>query len=130
MTMIVVVVFLAPAARGGYFSLFKNTNLFMHLLIPLVCIISFVFFESTKKLRFAVAFAGMIPMFLYAVYYCINIALHLENGEISRKYDWYGFAIGGIRFAPVSLAVIFSLTFLISLLLWLFNRKCANNGEL
>ena len=72
LTMLVTVFFLAPGAEH-YYDLFLNTNFFMHLLTPLLCIITFVFFEPVEKNSFLLSFTGIIPMLLYALYYIPNI---------------------------------------------------------
>ncbi|MBQ5490497.1 MAG: hypothetical protein IIT68_00355 [Treponema sp.] len=121
LTMMVTVFFLAPTSSGGYFSLFLNSNLFMHLIIPLLCIVSFVFFEPCN-IPFKLTVTAAVPMLLYAVYYGGNILLHLENGQTSSKYDWYGFLGGGMQTFPVVIIGIALLTWGFALALWKANR--------
>ena len=58
-------------SKTTYFAYFMNSNLFMHLITPLLCIISFIFFEPAK-LSFVESFTGICPMILYAFYYIPN----------------------------------------------------------
>ena len=44
LTMIVTVFYLAPTSNGNFLRYFINSNCFMHLITPLLCIISFIFY--------------------------------------------------------------------------------------
>lgn len=123
LTMVTTAAFLAPTAPNGYFSMFKNSNLFYHFVVPLLSLITFVFFEGTGKIRFRYTFFGVLPMIVYGVFYSINIFSHMEYGRVSIVYDWYGFAQSGTRELIFVIPVIISATYLISYLLWEFNRK-------
>lgn len=123
LTMLTTVLFLAPTSKHGYFSLFTNSNLFFHFVIPLLSLITFIFFEKTEKIKFKYTFAGIIPMFLYGIFYSINIFTHIENGKVSPIYDWYGFVQNGIKDVFFVIPVILGATYLISFLLWDFNKK-------
>ncbi|MCR4741314.1 MAG: hypothetical protein K5866_00370 [Treponema sp.] len=124
LTMMVTVFFLAPQSTTTYFDYFMNSNLFMHLLTPLLCIISFVFFEKSE-ISFAKTFYGIIPMLIYACYYLPNILLHLDNGKVLPKYDWYGFLAGGLGTIWLVIPIILLLTWGFSLGLWALNKKLA-----
>lgn len=126
LTMLTTAIFLAPTTPYGYFSMFKNANLFYHFLTPLLSIITFVFFEGTNKIRFRYTFVSVIPMFLYAIYYVGNVLAHIENGNINMIYDWYGFFAGGTSNIICVVPIMIGSTYLISYLLWFFNRKTAN----
>ena len=117
--------FIAP---GGYFSLFVDSNLFFHLLIPLLSIISFIFFEPNDLIRFKHSFLGLIPMGIYSIFYTINALAHLENGKVSYEYDWYGFAQGGVAIFPFVILGMILATYLICFLLYIGNKKLAKIG--
>lgn len=125
LTMLVTAFFLAPF-QYDFFSLFMDSNLFLHLVIPLVCIVTFVFFEPAD-ISTAQTFAGAVPMLIYAIFYSTNIILHLQNGQTSHDYDWYGFLDGGVNtiwfVAPLMLAV----TWAMALLIQTANKKFAHN---
>ncbi len=125
LTMMVTVFFLAPHSTTTYFAYFMNSNFFMHLVTPLLCIISFVFFEPAEKHPFALTFAGIIPMLLYGFYYIPNILLHLENGKTSHDYDWYGFLGGGVNTIWFVVPLVVAVTWVFSILLWVLNKKIA-----
>ena len=125
LTMLVTAFFLAPF-QYDFFSLFMDSNLFLHLVIPLVCIVTFVFFEPAD-ISTAQTFAGTVPMLIYAIFYSTNIILHLQNGQTSHDYDWYGFLDGGVNtiwfVGPLMLAV----TWAMALLIQTANNKFAHN---
>lgn len=124
LTMMVTVFFLAPKSTTTYFAYFMNSNLFMHLITPLLCIISFIFFEPAK-LSFVESFTGICPMILYAFYYIPNILLHLDNGKVSTNYDWYGFLFAGLNTIWFVIPIILLITWIFALCLWVLNKKCA-----
>lgn len=126
LTFLVTAFFLAPTALNGYLSLFLNSNLFFHLIIPILSFITFVFFESNNKIDFKYSFMGLIPVLLYSLFYAINCFSHIENGIVSHKYDWYGFLIGGIKSTIPALMIILVTTYFICFSLWSLNRRTYN----
>lgn len=123
LTFLVVFLYLGKIAEGGIMSLLQNSNLFFHLIVPLLSIISFVFFERTNKIKFSYVISGLIPVLLYGIYYIINILIHMENGVVLPKYDWYWFAQKGINSAYFSATLIFVFTYVVSVIVWISNRK-------
>ena len=103
--------------------MYVNKNLFFHGLIPLLSIINFIFFEKTDKLTFKDTFLALIPIVIYAIYYLINILIHMENGLVSPKYDWYYFVQNGIWKIVIVLPLIFGISYLISYLMWKLNKN-------
>ncbi len=143
LTMMVTAFFLAPGGKS-YFSYFVNSNFFMHFFTPVLCIISFIFFEfgygenskaneeilqsgknavQNEQISFLQTLTGIIPMLIYAVFYITNILLHLENGKVSHTYDWYGFLKAGLQTMWIVMPLILLITWLFSFLLWLANKK-------
>lgn len=127
LTMLITVFFLLPttAATYGYFALFAYSNFFLHLLNPIVSIVSFLCFEKTKKIAFKHTFTAIIPMLLYAVYYVGAAVSHAENGVIAPGYDWYGFFFAGLRSGIFVVPILILLTYGISFSLWKLNRRNA-----
>ena len=122
LTMMVTVFFLAPRTTTTYFAYFMNSNLFMHLITPLLCIISFAFFEPAK-LSFAESLLGICPMILYAIYYIPNILLHLDNGKVLTEYDWYGFLFAGLNTIWFVIPLLLLITWAFGIFLWVLNKK-------
>ena len=88
-TMMTVLLFLGPVF--GYQYMFKGSDLFMHLLTPLMAIVSFCVFES-KGISLAAAFLGLLPVALYAPLYYYKI---FRAPEGKRWDDFYGFNRNG-----------------------------------
>ena len=122
LTFFVVFAYLGPISKGGIMSLLMNSNLFFHLIIPVLSIISFVFFEKTDKIKFSHTFLGIIPAVIYGIPYITNVLIHMENGIVSTTYDWYWFVQNGVWTAVIVVPIIFAITYVISLILWKTNR--------
>lgn len=127
LTMMVTVFYLAPRSKTTYFSYFMNSNLFMHFITPVLCILSFIFFESSEKLPLKISFTGVIPMVLYASYYTPNVLLHLNNGKVNPDYDWYGFLAFGVNTVWFVIPFLIAFTWIFSFSLWALNKKLASN---
>lgn len=123
LTFFVVFAYLGPIATTGLSSLLMNSNLFFHLIIPVLSILNFVLFERTDKLKFKSTFYGIIPTAVYGYYYLFNIIIHMENGVVSPAYDWYWFVQYGVWTAIIVVPGIFLITYIISLVLWRANKK-------
>lgn len=123
LTFLVVFTYLGPITEYGIISMVLNSNLFFHLIIPVLSMITFMFFEKTNKLTFKDSLYGLVPMILYAVFYLINIVIHMENGKVSPKYDWYWFVQNGVWTASLVIPLIAVITYVISLVLWKVNKE-------
>lgn len=119
LTFLTTTIYLAPKAKYGYFSLFTNSNLFFHFIVPVISVVTFLFFEKNNKLKIRDCLLALIPTLIYALVYLFNIIIHLENGKIVPECDFYGFARGGF----VSIFIVFSFMMLISFLICLFLWK-------
>ena len=96
-TFTMVVIFLAPADSTG-FGWFKGSQLFMHALVPIASVFSFIFLEYSLRIRFRFFFTPIIAVFLYGVFYVL-FALFASAGTF---VDWYGFMFPPAnRYAPV-----------------------------
>ena len=130
-TFVTVVVLLAPtfAVMGkGYFTLFFNNNLFMHLLTPLLAVLSYVFFEREKPVKFAESLWALLPVGLYSILYTTMVVfIGEENGGWK---DFYNFTFGGHAWMiPISAIGMLLLTFGLSSLLFFCHNKWQNHLE-
>lgn len=123
LTFIIVFTYLGPISKDGIISLLQNSNIFFHLVIPVLSIITFTLFERTNKLKLKDSLYGIIPTIIYAVLYLINILIHMENGKVSPVYDWYWFVQNGVKTAIIVAPMIIIISYIISLILWKLNRK-------
>ena len=114
-TMLTVFLFLGP--NMGYKKLLTGTDLYMHLVTPLLAILTFFCFEK-REMSFQTALLGVLPVLLYGILYLYKVIYAPEN---RRWDDFYGFNMGG-RW-PISFAAMLMGGLAISMLfLFLQNR--------
>ncbi len=123
LTFIVTAIFLAP--MYGFYAMYNNTNLFFHLFVPVLSMITFICFENYDN-KYKYAFYGMIPMMIYSVYYTTNILLHLENGKPTIEYDFYWFLQGNVNNIYFVIPILYLVAYLISILTIFLNKKVLN----
>lgn len=120
LTFIVTAFFLMP--QYGLYPMYNNNNLFFHLIVPLLSIISYILFEKHDN-KYKYAYLGIIPMFIYSIFYTSNILIHLNNDGLTFKYDFYGFLNGNLNNIYIVIPIIYLVTYLISILLIILNKK-------
>ena len=130
LTFLVTLLFLAPTIPSGFMSLYVNSNLFFHLIIPLLSIISYIFYEKYNN-RYLYALYGLIPMIIYMNYYVGNLMIHYHD-NIDRElyfstYDFYNFLHGNIKSAFITIPIFIIITYLISLALTTLNINLNKN---
>ncbi|WP_156035898.1 hypothetical protein [Butyrivibrio sp. AE3004] len=86
-TVTMLTVFLFLGRIYGYAVLLKGSDLFMHLITPLLALISLCAFEK-RGISFVASFIGMIPVALYAPLYLYNVVLAPKE---KRWEDFYAF---------------------------------------
>ena len=107
-TMLTVFFFLAPSVGKDWIQvLLKGIDLFLHLLTPLMALISFCVLEK-RGMGFTQSLLGLLPVMLYGPVYLYKI---LFAPEEKRWKDFYGFNKSGKW--PVSFAAMLTGTFLI-----------------
>lgn len=121
LTMLVTVFFLTPTM--GLYNCFNNSNLFLHLFNPVASIVTFLCFEKTDSIKFSHTFTGISSMLIYTVYYVIVSVMHSSNNIVNPGYDWYGFFAMGVKSGFFVVPLVILITYIISLVLWRFNRK-------
>ena len=122
-TFLTVFIYLGPGSSGGIVSMLTNSNLFMHLIIPVLAFISFVFFEKNNKIDKKYIKYGVLPVVIYAIYYLTGVLTHLDNGHVSIKYDWYWFVQSGIRYIFFVVPIMLIGTLLLSYIIYILNHK-------
>lgn len=120
LTFLTTAFFLAP--QYGLYAMYNNNNLFFHLIIPLLSIITYTLFEKHDN-KYRYALYGIIPMFIYSIFYMTNILIHLNDGGLTFKYDFYGFLQGDINNIYVVIPSIYLIAYLISISLIFVNKK-------
>lgn len=122
--------YLGFIVEGGVIALLQNSNLFFHLIIPILSMVTFIFFEKTDKIKFSYTFIGTLTAVFYSIFYLLNILFHVENGRVSPEYDWYWFIQGGVWQAVIILPLMLLITYGISYLLWVLNRMKINKNKI
>ena len=86
-TLLTVLFFLGPML--GYGPMFAGKNLYLHLICPVLCIISFCFLVREYKITMPETLVSVLPTFLYGIVYVRQVIfLGFENGG---WHDFYGF---------------------------------------
>lgn len=106
LTLATVLVFLGPTAKTGFLSMFRGANLWLHLVVPVLCVLDFCFLDPDGPLTLSDSLIACVPMLLYAAFYTANLARNGFVGADGRVNDWYGFAFGGWRTAVISAVVV------------------------
>lgn len=120
LTFVTTLIFLTP--QYGFYEMYNNSNLFFHLIVPLLTIISYVFFEKYDN-EYIDSFFGVVPMMIYSIYYIYNIVSHLSNGGLSVKYDFYGFLFGNINNAFIVVPLVIIITYFMGFMLLFLNKN-------
>jgi len=113
LTFLVTLFYLAPSYGNKFLFLYQNSNLFFHLLVPILSFISFVYIEKIE-LNFKYALYGISTMIVYGIYYVVNILVHQESGKVAIENDWYGFVQSGIKAMYIVFPLILIITYLIA----------------
>ncbi len=116
-TFLTVVLFLGPLY--GYGSMYAGNNLFLHMICPLLAVVSFIFdCGGEKRLDPRLTPAGALPTLIYgAVYFIMVIVVGRENGGWA---DFYGFNMSGRWY--ISIVVMLAATYAAALALWALQR--------
>ncbi len=101
----------------GFQSMIAGTNLFMHLISPLLAMVSFVLLETVPPLRFRNVFLGLLPTLAYGVVYMVMVV------GLRRWMDFYGLNMGG-RWLMSSVLML-AATLVITIVLWALRRAAA-----
>ena len=122
LTFAVVAFFLGP--MYGYHRMYKNANLYFHLIVPLIAMIDFILLTDVpKKMKWKIL-SAMLTV-LYGIGYILNILINGMGGRYPRNNDFYFFLRWGWGVAILIFAVIILLSFGIACLLSWLNSKAA-----
>ena len=121
LTLVTVEAFLAPMLYG-YASMHAGANLWFHLLLPLMAMVSYCVFEADRPVSWRATLVAVVPMVLYGAGYCANVLIN-GVGEGAATNDWYGFTQWGLQAIPVVFAVMALVTWAIALVLRVVNQR-------
>lgn len=123
LTFFVVFIIFSILFKKGLLLLLKNGNLFFHFIIPVTSILNFIIFEKTDAIKFKHTFYGLIPTFLYEIFYTSNVLLNMKDGKVSPSHDWYHFTQNGILILISIPFIMLGITYIITLINWRLNKK-------
>lgn len=107
LTMMVVILFLGPTQ--GYGIMYAGVALEMHLTCPLLCLVSFCFFERGLTMSKKQIWWGIVPTVVYGTVYLVTVVF------LKIWPDFYGFNMGGLWY--VSYVALPAVTYLFARLL-------------
>lgn len=85
-------------------------NLFLHTIVPLASIISFIFINDYHTVKLSATLASIIPVSLYAVMYLVfAILIGEENGGWRDHYH-----LEGLMPWPLMALIVFAVTFVVA----------------
>ncbi len=121
LTFAVVAFFLQPLYFGT--NLYKDGNLFFHLLVPVTAMIEFMFFEGENgKIPFKNTFIPAVFTLVYGSAYLANNLIN-GTGKWPDTNDWYGFLNWGLFVGIIIFAAVVLLNWGIACLLRAFYNK-------
>jgi hypothetical protein len=88
LTFLIIAAFLAP--MYSELNLYAGSNLFFHLIVPLVAMVEFLLIRTDEKIPFRYTFISASLSLIYGFCYYINIQIN-GIGEWPDTNDWYGF---------------------------------------
>jgi hypothetical protein len=95
LTFLVALGILSPRAGFSYIMI-EGSNLFLHTLVPIMAIVSFLFVNAYHTVKFKATFLATAPVFVYAMVYLVSaIFIGEENGGWRDHYrfedlmPWY-----------------------------------------
>ncbi len=124
LTFTIVLFYLAPFSNYGFFDFYTNSNLFFHLFVPILSIITFVCFENKYEINNKTILWGFVPIFIYSIYYMIGAYSHVVDGKVTEGYDWYGFFKSGASFMS---ALLVSVIMIVTTYLIIFTLRTVNS---
>ena len=99
-TFLVVLGFLGPLY--GFQTMYKRSNFFLHLVVPIMAMAEMIFFND-MKISLRQSIATIIPPLIYGTVYLINCIINgIEGNDIYAFLRW-GYPVGLLIFAIICL---------------------------
>ena len=117
----------ALSAYAGFSKMMlAGSNLYLHTIVPVMSIISFLFINAYHNVKFRTTFIAIIPVFIYAMTYLFSVIIvGEENGGWRDHYHF-------LEFMPwyVAFVVIVALAFGIATLLRIIHNYIHRRDKL
>lgn len=97
-TMLTVLVFLGPTQ--GYGRMLGGPGLWVHLICPLLAVITFLFFDGGQPICYALSLTAVLPVVIYGGVYLTEVII------VKRWEDFYGFNRSGVWYVSLALMLI------------------------
>lgn len=94
LTFFTVLFIIAPLT--SYKSMYQNMRFITHLVIPVLVLVSYLFFEEKFLFMWKISLVGMIPPIIYTIVYGINVALLKtwpDIYKVNEKGIWFVYAM-------------------------------------
>ncbi len=114
LTFLTIAAFLGPIY--GYETMYNGSNFWMHLVLPVASMVSFMFLETDGRIPWSQTLFAMVPTVLYEIGYLTNIGLH-GIGTWPETNDFYGFLNWGYGVGAVIAAAMLLVTWGIALMM-------------
>jgi len=106
-------------AQGFYAAMIKDTNLFLHLINPVISILMFTLINDDHNVKFKTTFVALIPMFIYTVIYIVLVfVLGEDNGGWNDHYQFNKFVAW-----PIAMIIMYAIGFGSATLLRVLHNK-------
>lgn len=124
LTFIVVAGFFGPLY--GWLKLYQGSNLFFHLIVPVLCVIEFIICSEGKRITLKHRLIASLSTVVYGLAYLVNILIN-GVGTWPESNDWYGFLNWGYAAGLIIFAGIIIVSFGIASLLGFVQKKRHKN---
>ncbi|MBR0385586.1 MAG: hypothetical protein IJI05_03465 [Erysipelotrichaceae bacterium] len=101
LTCLTVMLYLGPTY--GYKNQLSDVNIHMHLMGPLMAVITTCFFENDMKLKIWQMLLGLIPTAIYGLEYIFMVSKH------KKWEDFYGFAKSNMTLSGTLMMILTSI---------------------
>jgi len=115
-------VYILPT-KGDIKEVFSDANSIFRILIPIVSIVSYGFFEIHNKMKWRYTLLGILPTVAYVVFYFVWFFIKKDSGT---TVDWYEFGLIEKNWTKVVLStlIVVGVSYGLSFVLWLLNKLC------
>ena len=94
-----VVVLFALAPLTSLYEMYSNVKFITHLVVPVIAVVSYLFFEDKTEFNWKWSLLGMVPSIIYSVMYGVNVALLKrwpDLYQVNNQGLWYLFSIATV----------------------------------
>ena len=107
---------------GAYFNKYFYTSFFLHIVVPILSIIDFLYFNNEYKIEKKHALYAMIPPLIYTIYiYILELMGVVWEGGMHAPYNfinyrtkvgWFGFDLSTMGYESLGIGVFYNIIIL------------------